>query len=309
VVLGHYGYESIWLHDNSLEGEAFSEVFGQVQGFEGSPSEVALGMATSLSSWWQGQALVPRIAVLTLGDLLAEREELAAALRASPGDAYRQEARALGTRLGQVLDGLDTTPWIVVAGLHGQDLGESQPSRRMPLSPFFHDILLERTVHVPLWAFGPGEGGSDAIVEIRQILPTLLGLSGAELPAGAAGSLLDPLSGPVTPQAYAEFGDMLALWRGDHVFTLRSMAHNSTSLNPDLTQALREAEPTSAVFALHRIAEDPLQERNLSQSHQAQAQAMREALTEVRTTDGALPRKQLPPAQLQILRQPGAGYW
>ena len=102
VILGHYGYESLWLHDNSLESEAFSEVFGQVQGFEGTSSAVALDMATGLHSWWRGQSLVPRLAVLTLGDLLAERVEMAAALRASPADAYRQEARALGTRLRKI---------------------------------------------------------------------------------------------------------------------------------------------------------------------------------------------------------------
>ena len=122
--------------------------------------------------------------------------------------AYYAMIELIDENIGRLLDTLEETGQrkntvIVFSSDHGEMLGD-------------HGLLLkgcrfyEGLVRVPLILSWPGhfEAGlvSDALVELIDIAPTLLGLAGTSVPAGMQGrSLLPILRGEVSPHQQRAF--------------------------------------------------------------------------------------------------------
>ncbi len=86
---------------------------------------------------------------------------------------------------------------VVVVADHGEDLlDHGYMNHRAG--------LWDSTLHVPLVVAGPGFGGGvvhDGLVDLRQVLPTVLAAAGARVPAGVTAA---PLGGPGADAVYAE---------------------------------------------------------------------------------------------------------
>ena len=98
--------------------------------------------------------------------------------------------------------GLDQRATLVVVGTNGFALQEH--------GDLFGETLYAPVAHVPMMIRLPGghlAGANSKIVEVMDLMPTLLELSGAELPAGVQGSSLMPIiNGTATPP-YVAFGE------------------------------------------------------------------------------------------------------
>ena len=229
-------------------------------------------------------------------------------------EVYRDEAARLGQAIAGLLHGDDPEPWVVLTSPHGLDLGEVSGSLPAPKRFATHELLLDRTLRVPLVIMGPGITADHQVaqpVELVDLMPTLAGLVGAVPPAGLPGQdllapdfALDP-----TATAYAEFGDMLYLRQGPWALTLRTTTHQATALDPALTEAA--AKPVEdRSFHLHRVDQDPLQQRERKGEQQAQAEQLRALMLAMRTGPAAPPEDPETAARLLELRLQGSeGYW
>ncbi len=99
--------------------------------------------------------------------------------------------RLLGTFFdGLVARGLDRDTLIVVVGDHGQGLGRGD----QPYDRFESLLVREDAVHVPLVFLHPGLSGGTTVVDtpvnVADVYPTLLELSGLPIPDGADGASL-----------------------------------------------------------------------------------------------------------------------
>jgi len=98
--------------------------------------------------------------------------------------------------------GLDQRATLVVVGTNGFALQEH--------GDLFGETLYAPVAHVPMMIRFPGgqlAGANSKIVEVMDLMPTLLELSGAELPAGVQGASLMPIiNGAATPP-YVAFGE------------------------------------------------------------------------------------------------------
>lgn len=240
-----------------------------------------------------------------------------AAALASITTAYTAAATRAGAEVGAFLGGLGDGPrWVVVSSLRGLDLlergGTSHPEQ---LAPGDANLLLERTLHVPLWLFGPGITAQTYPypVELVDVLPTVLARLGETVPAGASGrDLVALLAAPDSNgRAYAEFGDMLALRYGDYFLSFRSENHGTNSLNPRLSEAL-QASPVAgpANFLLYDVRHDPYQEQELGDRQAAVKKQLRDELIRLRTGPAQPhfnPEAGQDPAELNVIR--AQGYW
>jgi arylsulfatase A-like enzyme len=235
---------------------------------------------------------------------------------------YAEEAARVGLELGSIVRAGTRAPgerplWIVVASTNGVNLGDLVGDRHAaPLE----GVLMEGTLHVPLALYGPSELEThkvDQIVELVDLMPTLLGLAGASPPSGLPGEDLLALEGEGDPEAtaYAEFGDMLTLRQGDWTLSFRCFLHGRTSLDPELTERLvasttNTAHGTSSGYHLHKIVDDPYQRNNLVDQQWPRFALLQATLLALRLGPGAPDQHAWEPEQLWELRfSPADGYW
>jgi len=294
-------------------------------------------MARRAGEFWTADDSRPRLLVVLASDLelppLQRFFQEAGLQPGNPGDKgaiaqpevlrarYAETARGVGAGLKEVLAALPAgarSRHVVLTSTHGVSLGErAAPVAQERSLAYDHlkmpttQILLDRTIHVPLVWWGPSLGKIDenAPVELLDLFPTLAALAGATPPARVQGSNLSSTSSP-TPTAYAEFGDMLAWRAGEHLLTFRCFLHNGTSLDPELTLRFEKAALDGEFFSLHRVTEDPLQQQNLQTEDPQRTRSMRDALLAHRKGPGAPPPESLTPEALKALRlTPALGYW
>ena len=206
-------------------------------------------------------------------------------------ETYRREAQAVGRNVHALLGALEAprVRHVVLAGLHGVSVGELGGTLADESEWVWTDRVANRTVHVPLAVAGshPGFRLLETPVELVDVLPTLLVRAGAVPPHGLpGGDLLEPGVSEESDVAYVEYGDMLALRRGELLLSMRAMVHNMSSLDPYLTEVL-SCPGLVGGFSLHDIAADPLQTRDLLAEREAEALAMESLLLERRLGHGA----------------------
>ena len=286
------------------------------------------------TKWWDADATHPRLLVVaTAGMNVRTARELREKTgldkvdsEGAPTDVngrrvlgrYREAATQAGKDTHALLDtlrGRSTRPtWAAVFGINGINLGDSSVPSHALRGRSWSDILIDRTVHVPLALVGPSHGPAahieSQVVELVDLLPTLVKLGGGVVPASLPGQDLLSLTTDPEATAYAEFGDMLAVRRGDWFWSVRAFFFNRSSLDPELTNFVVDYRPNPAKMWLNRLENDPFQERNLLQSEPAQAEAMNALLVRLRTGPGAPPPGGLDARKIWELRMsPADGYW
>jgi len=122
-------------------------------------------------------------------------------------DWYAARTQLIDVFIGEFLTqfkalGLDERTTLVVLGSNGFALQEH--------GDLFGETLYAPVAHIPMMIRLPGghlAGANSKIVEVMDLMPTLLELSGAELPAGVQGASLMPIiKGTATPP-YVAFGE------------------------------------------------------------------------------------------------------
>lgn len=245
---------------------------------------------------------------------------------------YVAGARWVGDQLAPLVAEVDDDDWLFVGGLFGVSLGETDGSHSPEqLVVGTSQVLLDRTLRTPLWVWGPVPeglpGAVEAPVELIDLLPTVTGLAGAVPPAQLPGRDLFRSAAEPDPDrpVYAEYGDMLALRKGRHLAVFRPQQHGITSASPEITEILETALPRGAspdpgggrsedlddFWRLHRVSEDPAQERPLPLGAEAGPfPPVARALWEHRTGPAAPPVARLSAEEIQTLRKKGAlHYW
>lgn len=250
---------------------------------------------------------------------------------------YQGAATECGADLKQLLAGLSPGPrptYTIVSSLYGLSFGEiSGTPTPEQAEAGSHQLLVDRTLRVPLVISGPGEDTIDDPVELIDLMPTLAGLARAVHPAGLPGR--DLLALPATPEPnriiYAEYGDMMTVRSRRDMLIFRSQIHGSTSLDPEFTQRLIDArlagsgplfpamtapgsgQPESAnrEFFLYNIEDDPLQTREITAAAtESPFLELYTALVAFRTGPAALPPEWLDREHVQALRRRGVThYW
>lgn len=290
--------------------------------------------------WWNQPSPSPRLLVVVdnLSHVVTRSAPpqppgpVAAGVAGTMHAAYATAAAKRGAEIGRLIAGtaapVRAAPagapvrevWAVVTSAHGLSIAETTGTPSQPLEPVQHDILLERTLHVPLVVYGPPAawtgGGTPPLVvgdvrELVDIVPTLAHLARVMAPAGIAGrDLLETGPPPVERVAYAEFGDMLAARSSRYLLLARLWMHGGTALDPEITRKLRDRPSPGSTFTLHDIVADPLQATNLVTDHVPEAAVLYDALLALRTGPGAPPAGGLTAEQVAKLRASGAlNYW
>lgn len=336
-VLGIYGYESALFTVDLPGSEALSRGFDRHQSLD----EWAEGTAAA-GEWWRASGDKPRLLVLVLGDaggdILGQDalprfpEQKLQWLEGVHPDisqvsfdpetvraAYRKGAAGAGALLGKALKVVQgesrRDSWSFVGSLGGVNLTSRSGFSGSPVPLLTDNLLLDRTVHVPLALFGSRtldvSAQAAGLVELVDLFPTLMSMAGAVAPAGLAGSDLRKAS-PEEAIAYAEFGDMLFLRRGRRAITFRCTLHNATSLDPGITSRLLDDQAALGpeLYALHDVVTDPMQRHELRGEQPAVFDAMRKRLISLRTGAAAIPKGEVSPERLWQLRMaPSDGYW
>jgi hypothetical protein len=338
-VLGIYGYRTALVVSTPRmkEHAALAGEFGEVLEADRSGSPVDASLA-----WWKASTGGPRLLVVV--DDLGYRVAAKAPPRLEPGEAagvsaalhaaYLEVAVDRGQDIGRLIAGIDALApatgagardvWTIVSSAYGVSIAETSGTPSMPLEPVQHDIILERTLHVPLAIYGPKSAwtgaplvdGTPPIVvsdvrELVDIAPTLAHLGQVIAPAGIAGrDLLETTPPSVERVAYAEFGDMLAARSTQYLLLARLWMHGGTALDPEITRKLVERPSPGSTFTLHDIVSDPMQTTNLVTDHVKEAGIMYDALVALRQGPGAPPAGGLTQEQVAKLRASGAlNYW
>jgi hypothetical protein len=334
-VLGVYGYRSL------LVSADFPGASALAVGFDAHLEvDSWTDVQSSVDSWWSADPGRPRFVVVLLGDgaktvlgrsslqrfpehrlqwletvtpnvakVELDSEQVAADYRAGAAEA----GRVLSGVLKTVRGGTSRPSWALVGSTSGMSLDERTGFGDAPVPLLTDNILLDRTLRVPLLMYGsPLEQQTVSTpAQAVDILPTLVELAGGVAPAGTVGQSLRQLS-TLSGEAYSEFGDMISLRRGQHLLVFRCSLHNSTALDPTVTEQLKA--PLSTVpaghYALYNVVEDPLQQHNLRASQPQRVSAMRERMVSIRTGLAAPPTGTLTPQRLWALRMaPSEGYW
>jgi arylsulfatase A-like enzyme len=122
-------------------------------------------------------------------------------------DWYAARVQLIDAFIGEFMnefkaEGLDQRATLVVLGTNGFALQEH--------GDLFGETLYAPVTHVPMMIRLPGghmAGANSKIVEVMDLMPTLIDLSGAEFPAGIQGASLVPvINGTATPP-YIAFGE------------------------------------------------------------------------------------------------------
>ncbi len=285
------------------------------------------------SAWWAADKTRPRLLVVVTADLqVHDNPGLRAAMvldSAGPGgapshmdlprvsDIYARAARVAGQGAKALLDALGPNParerWAALFGTNGVNLGDSAVPAHALRARSWNDLLLDRTVHVPLALVGPRSSAHVVpdIVELVDLAPTLLTLAGAVVPAGWPGrDLLASGTSALESTAYAEFGDMLSVRSGTRMWSVRAFFHNRSALDPELTNFILDYEPDERRYALHDLENDPFQQRNLLLDEPDEARRLHHLLVGLRTGPAAPPVGALDARRIWELRMaPSEGYW
>lgn len=326
-VLGAYGYRTALFeemrgaNDKRTALMGIEDVVVPTRGFEHRrvvrlprSSEDALD---DLRAWWEAHRSQPRFllyaGVLPSGDLATAENR-----------TVEQEYARLVEEAGRFVRALDETlapgsrpRLLVLTSLYGLNLDERSGAQADQLIMASHDHLLERVLHVPLAIDGAGPSPrAGTIVQLVDVLPTLLVAAGATLPATHHGRdlLVDAAPDPV---AYAEYGDMVAMRGGDHLLMARCFEHGSSALSPRLTAMLAQdldrlrrppgegaIKPLCAT-SLHDVVTDPLQTEDLLATGATTRELhLYERLVDTRTGPGA---PALPDEAVGSQRR--LGYW
>ena len=314
-VLGIYGYDTalVAAPPTSREKGLLASEFGDAPGVNGGLSEA---VDTALS-WWKAHAGALRFLVLTeeILPLVAPRvgppgSAAPEVLAEQAHTAYGNVVAEAGVQVGRLVAETGPGTWVFVTSGHGANLGETTGTASLPVYAVHRDVLLERTLIVPLHVYGPSAPAAlPAVTPLVDLAPTIAHLAGVLPPAGLAGNDLfaDP---PADPACYAEFGDMLALRTERHLLVARLWMHGGTALDPQLTEKLRMRPDPGSSFTLHDVLADPLQVHDIVQSDTTVAGSTWRRMLEIRTGPGAPPNGGLSPDQVAALRKAGSiGYW
>lgn len=346
-VLSTYGYRTAMFSAGLPGADVVQGLFEDGDALSGPGEAVPWEeLEAGAAKWWAAAEGSPRLLVLVVAEMeLEAHPELApveGAQRVTDETgrsrrvidpavavpAYVEVAGKVGEGVGSVLDGLgqgrgDPPRWIALTSLHGMSVGEltgtadaSDGQIRWQLGHLAHHVVLERTVHVPLNLIGPGGGGSPVVeespTELVDLYPTFLELGGAAAAAGLPGTSLLGASPEVDEgsHAYVEFGDMLALRKGQDLLTFRAYTPNLTAMDPALTERLEFESVDAEKYSLFRVTGDPLQERNLVHHEWEITLECRSQLASIRRGAGAPPADSLRPERIQELRRHAReGYW
>jgi arylsulfatase A-like enzyme/Flp pilus assembly protein TadD len=197
--------------------------------------------------------------------------EPAEPFRSRYADPYDGEVATADAILGRLLAELDRRglydrALIAVTSDHGEGLGDHGEAE--------HGVLLYReALHVPLLLKLPGGARAGeriaAPVGLVDLLPTLAGAAGAEVPAGLPGTSLLSLAGGSAPPARAIYGE-----------TLYPRLHlgwsELRSLVDDRHHYIEGPQPE-----LYDVVTDPGERNDLRSSHRREAAALRDRLAEV----------------------------
>ncbi len=353
-VLGLYGYETGLLHANLPAGEVFQGHFEHARDMTRSWDDGRADWESihrQAVEFWQTGHDKPHLLVLVVSDLvvhqrpdvaartgwsgrvpqvvepmLAHQPELAQAVT-GPADqdqlyaTYQQAVMGLGGGIKGLLKLLaearsDRPRWVIVAGLNGINLGEPGGGAEDHPTWGANQLLLERTVHVPLFVIPPDRETvpSDVTqpVELVDLFPTVAKLAGAMPPASLPGQDLLERPFPENPRAwaYAAHGDMLALRQGRMMYAVRGMFHNGTALDPEVTDFLIKAPEAGALRHLYDVIDDPLQQHDLAALRHGDLDHMHRMLVDIQTTVAAPPEGSLTTERLWELRMTRSeGYW
>lgn len=285
-------------------------------------------------AWWRADTTHPRLLVVATNDLaVLSRPDILAAMKLSDVEAgghidrtavvaaYANAAVEAGKGVKQLVaalagsaGGTERRRTTVITGLHGINLGEAAAPWQALRAGSWNDILLDRTLHVPLAILtsAPAQRREEQVVELIDLLPTLIARTEAVLPAGLHGQdvlAADFLADP-DATAYAEFGDMLAVRQGNWMWSGRAFFHNRSSLDPELTDFFVGFVGDSPKFHLHDVARDPFQRKELLAAHLDEARRMNALLLSIRTGAGAAPPSEMDARRIWDLRMsPADGYW
>jgi arylsulfatase len=200
--------------------------------------------------------------------------------------------------------GLWESTVIVVTADHGEDLGDH--------GLFNHRATLrDSTTHVPLVIRVPGDARNGSrrtdLTEALDVVPTILGLTGGEIPAGLRG--IDLLADPGEDTAVLQEGvlDMLSL-RTDRY---RLLFRGPPLTHPGLLDAMENAPLEPPWFALFDLDTDPGEVHDVAgQDESAEVLAdLRDLLVERWKALEPASQQGPPadPAALELLRS--RGYW
>ncbi len=329
-VLGLYGYHTALITTSFPGASAFGAEFQQYSELQRADDLTA----AALASWGD---VGPRLLVVVTTDLrLGERRDLNDAM-GRLGDlhdptppppevtrkanaVYSEVAKDLGHRVGDLLDALEAASgdrglMAVVGGLNGLNIAEQGGTRDGAVRPLTEDLVLDRTVHVPLALFESGATTTtihDDPVQLLDVFPTLAAVAGVRPPADLAGS--DLRAAPLALGAghgYAELGDMLALRQGSSFLIFRCLVHYCTSLDPEVTRRL-EDEPADlsgyGAYSLYDVVWDPWQEHPIFDARRMRP--LRTLLLHIRQGPAAIPEDALDAQQLWSIRMVRShGYW
>jgi len=332
--LAAYGWRTAHVHPWFLEQQVFAERFAHDLAVGTARGELGAGwdeLRQGVLDWW-GEPDQPRFAVLQfdglMGAIVQRRgpgPEAAQVLVPAEAD-YTQRAATFGQDLAALVRQLERSSdrplLVVLTAPHGVDLGAGAPHRINASQLMAPALLTEETLHVPLHLLGSdvrSSASSDHPVELRALVPTLLGRVGATLPAGVDPiDLLSDDPGDHGPGlAYAEVGDMLALRQGSWLLRFRTMIHHSTALSTDLTgflehpvQAERPARDDSRFYSLFELGTGERPAPPRTQLAWPRALELRDAMIELRTGAAAPhPRATEPERLLELRMTASEGYW
>ena len=337
-VLALYGYDTVYAttQRRMTEHNQVAAQFQETLTVEMSGDQGLSSVVDSAIQWWGEHQDKPRFMVVhdSLEGALrsaappVHNQEIPTSVVGRILTVYHQVAIRRGELLGRLLQHLKDNEtqrplWVIVTSGHGTNLGETSGTPSLPLQLTHHDILLERTLHVPLVVFGPKSGHpklqpsadtlvEPTIVELVDLMPTVTTLAQAATPANLPGKdLLAQLDGNANDgDSYAEFGDMLSLRSGQHLMMARLWMHGGTSMDPEITRRLKAAPNPGSTFLLHEVVGDPMQVSELVEQEPDVARQMYERMIEVRVGPGAPPGGGLSNEQVQALRNSGAlNYW
>ncbi len=343
-ILAMYGYRTaIFYHDMGGLGTLTGK-FQHEEDFSGDGLDWATPwseIGSSLENWWYEDSDAPRFGLVLSADLMVRhRRELYSGTGRDPFpvprrlftpaedwqhdkamENYRLLAEQAGRGVASLLDGLTahdeqgSSPLLVfISSTNGMSIGERTGSLDFPPQFVFHEILLDRTLRVPLLVWGDWGDSSDVIeqpVELVDLVPTLLSRIGAVLPAGIPGQdLLSPVfREDPDAAAHAEYGDMIAVRKWSWLLGFRAMLHHRSLLDPAMGQALEKAVIDERFF-LYDVIDDPLQTDNVIGQDPQLTFRMRDQMMWFRNGPAAIPADKLSKGALWDLRMTAsAGYW
>lgn len=336
MVLSLYGYRTALVAANVQGVAEFSKQFQNTTITQeyGTNAQTDWPLLTQKArDWWQEDTSHPRLLVVVTSDLMIrQRPDLLAATgldqmtfdRPPPpldpekvNGAFNgaiAEAGHSARALVDALPGSERARYTIAMGLHGMNLGDAAVAWQALRDQPWNDLLLDRTLRVPLAIMGPvpEPHQESQIVEVVDILPTLLTLAGAVLPANIPGQNLLSVPFATDPEAtaYGEFGDMLSVRKGPILYSVRAFFDNRSSLDPELTNFIRSYNGRAQNYYLNDLSQDPLQRNNLLQAQPDLALKFNALLLHLRTGVAAPAPNAMDARKIWDLRMsPSVGYW